>query len=443
MTIETTPHADLTAVDLHLPGYSQAGDPGAVGAGRVWHKTSDDTFWVRNAANSGWVEVTGGGGAIDYAEAGDLAGVAFGDTANAGTSDEVPRADHRHAAPANPVTAHEAAGDPHTGYRLESADHSHASSGAQGGTVAHGALTGIAATDHHAAPTAGPDADVTVDAAGAAGTAGAFARAGHGHKVATQSTAPSTQAFGDAAAAGTSGQAPSRGDHKHAMPANPVTAHESGFNHTAHASRHNAGGADAMAIDAAAATGSLRTLGTGAAQAAAGDHAHAAALGQLFLSAAGMLPSVTAGCAPQALIELATNKQALYVLDFDGTTEEYAQALVAMPADWNGGTVTAIFWWAVNASVATAVVWSCQGYSYGDNEALDAAWGAFVDVTDTAQSGAHEAYKSAATAAITIGGTPAAGELVLFRVRRKPTDAADTMTQDARLIGVMIGYTRA
>jgi hypothetical protein len=40
---------------------------------------------------------------------------------------------------------------------------------------------------------------------------------------------------------------------------------------TAHASTHNAGGADALAIDAAAATGSLRTLGTTATAACAGD----------------------------------------------------------------------------------------------------------------------------------------------------------------------------
>jgi uncharacterized protein DUF5907/collagen triple helix repeat protein len=42
---------------------------------------------------------------------------------------------------------------------------------------------------------------------------------------------------------------------------------------TAHATTHQPGGADAMAVDAAAATGSLRTLGTGAAQAAAGNDA--------------------------------------------------------------------------------------------------------------------------------------------------------------------------
>lgn len=42
----------------------------------------------------------------------------------------------------------------------------------------------------------------------------------------------------------------------------------------AHATAHQPGGGDAMAVDAAAGTGSLRTLGAGATQAAAGDHTH-------------------------------------------------------------------------------------------------------------------------------------------------------------------------
>ena len=41
-----------------------------------------------------------------------------------------------------------------------------------------------------------------------------------------------------------------------------------------HASRHEPSGADAMAVDAVAATGSLRTLGTGAQQGAVGNHGH-------------------------------------------------------------------------------------------------------------------------------------------------------------------------
>ena len=77
---------------------------------------------------------------------------------------------------------------------------------------AHADLSAVGATDHHAAPVTGPDADTTIDTAGAAGTAGAFARSGHGHRLNTYSSAAA--ALGTAAA-GTSGTAPSRGDHVH------------------------------------------------------------------------------------------------------------------------------------------------------------------------------------------------------------------------------------
>lgn len=59
-------------------------------------------------------------------------------------------ATHSGSSHAGVVATHEAAGDPHTGYRLESADHSHASSGLQGGQVAHSALSGVTADQHHA-----------------------------------------------------------------------------------------------------------------------------------------------------------------------------------------------------------------------------------------------------------------------------------------------------
>ena len=42
----------------------------------------------------------------------------------------------------------------------------------------------------------------------------------------------------------------------------------------AHDTAHEPSGADTMAVDQGASTGSLRTLGTGSAQIAAGDHSH-------------------------------------------------------------------------------------------------------------------------------------------------------------------------
>lgn len=47
------------------------------------------------------------------------------------------------------IAVHAAGADPHTVYRLESADHSHQSTGLQGGTLDHGlALTGLSDNDH-------------------------------------------------------------------------------------------------------------------------------------------------------------------------------------------------------------------------------------------------------------------------------------------------------
>lgn len=193
-----------------------------------------------------------------------------------------------------------------------------------------------------------------------------------------------------------------------------------------------------LGVGATGATGSTGSTGSQGPQGNAGP----APAGQLYLSAAGMWPSVTSGCAAATLIEMSTNKQAVYVLDFDPASVEYAQCQVAMPSDWNAGTITANFYWAVNASVTTVARWGIQGASLADNEAIDVAWGTGVSVDDTAQSGAHELYKSAATGAVTIAGA-GASELVMFRIYREANHANDTMTQDARLIGVMINFTRS
>lgn len=86
----------------------------------------------------------------DFGEVGDISSSAFSDSAAAGSTGEVADAGHRHAREADPVVAHVAAGDPHTGYRLESANHTHASSGAEGGQVSHANLSSVSADQHHA-----------------------------------------------------------------------------------------------------------------------------------------------------------------------------------------------------------------------------------------------------------------------------------------------------
>ena len=47
-------------------------------------------------------------------------------------------------------------------------------------------------------------------------------------------------------------------------------------------------------------------------------------------------------------------------------------------------------------------------------------------------------YISPESSAITVAGTPAAGDMVFFRIARVATDGADTLAVDARLHGITL-----
>jgi len=113
-----------------------------------------------------------------------------------------------------------------------------------------------------------------------------------------------------------------------------------------------------------------------------------------------------------------------------------------MPSDYNGGTVTATFYWVTPSANTDSVVWGMAGRSFGDSELLDQAFGTVQTVTD-ANGAADDVNISAATAAITLAGTPAAGEYVQFRAERQGGAGGDNLTAIAELLQVRITYTRA
>jgi hypothetical protein len=156
-----------------------------------------------------------------------------------------------------------------------------------------------------------------------------------------------------------------------------------------------------------------------------------------------MWPSTTNGAATNTKVDTGTNDVDVYVLDFaDGATKLFAQATVGMPSDWDGGTVTAAFYWTANSTSTNNALFGCAGRSYGNFETIDQAFGTEVTVTDALNGTANQVAISAATSAMTLAGTPAAGELAQFRVSRDPTSGSDTLAATVRLLGVMITYTR-
>jgi hypothetical protein len=157
----------------------------------------------------------------------------------------------------------------------------------------------------------------------------------------------------------------------------------------------------------------------------------------IWLPAGAWAARTTNGAAP-GTVETATNKIMLKTLDFDQSTEEYAQFMVAMPKSWNEGTITAQFRWSSTAS--GDVVWGIRAVAISDDDALDAAFGASQTITDT-NGTAGDLMESAETPAITIGGSPVENDVVVLEIYRKSADAADTIAADTRLHGVKIFYT--
>jgi hypothetical protein len=164
--------------------------------------------------------------------------------------------------------------------------------------------------------------------------------------------------------------------------------------------------------------------------------------GQLILTAGGGWPSITNGCQSPTLAQTTTNAVNFYYLGFADAVQTFANWAMPMPSDYNGGTITAVFYWAAPSATADSVVWGIQARAYNDSDALDAAFGTAQTVTDANNSAIDDVNISAATSAITIAGTPSAGSYIQFRVYRDGAAGGDTLAAVAELLSVRITYTR-
>lgn len=161
----------------------------------------------------------------------------------------------------------------------------------------------------------------------------------------------------------------------------------------------------------------------------------------IFVPASAMRATVSNGAAAINDVETTAGRPDMTAFDFDATADEHVQFQVAFPKSYNLSTVTAQFFWESTAADTDGVTWAIQGVAVSDNATIDVAYGTAVTVDDANQSAAEELLVSAESGAITIAGTPADNDLVFFRVFRDVSDANDTATEDARLLGVKLFYT--
>lgn len=166
----------------------------------------------------------------------------------------------------------------------------------------------------------------------------------------------------------------------------------------------------------------------------AGKHA-------IYIAAAAMIPSATGGCAPLATIASAANQPDITTINFDATTQEYAQFGFEAPKSWNEGTVTFVPIWS-HAATATnfGVVWDLQLVAVSDDDTIAAAFGTAQISTDTGGT-TNDIYRGPESSAITVGGSPAAQDMLFGRISRVTGNGSDTMAIDARLHGVVVFMT--
>lgn len=156
----------------------------------------------------------------------------------------------------------------------------------------------------------------------------------------------------------------------------------------------------------------------------------------VFIPAVAMTSRTTNGAAA-GTAEMATNKNMFKTLDFDTSTQEFAQFEVWFPKSWDLGTVT--FQPQVShASGSGNVVFGLAGVAISDDDAGDVAFGT-PQTSDKTVGTANDRYFGPESSAITIAGTPAAGDTVQFQINR--TVASDNLGVDARLHGIRLFFT--
>jgi hypothetical protein len=159
------------------------------------------------------------------------------------------------------------------------------------------------------------------------------------------------------------------------------------------------------------------------------------------IMAGAMLPSIVDGCGSHNGIVSAANQPDIWTLDFPDGASRYAQFAIPMPKSWNEGTVTFRAVWSHPATTTNFdAVWQLQGVAVGNDDAIAAAYGTPQTVTDTGGT-TSDLYISPESSAITVAGSPAAEDVVFFRVARLGADGSDNLAVNARLHAIILYYT--
>lgn len=165
------------------------------------------------------------------------------------------------------------------------------------------------------------------------------------------------------------------------------------------------------------------------------------AINEIWIPAAAWRPHDSGGCGALENYLLSSGRY-IQAMPFDGTAIESASMGLMIAKRWNEGTITFQPVWFNSAGGSGAVVWQLAGVASSDDDTLDVAVGTAQTSTDTVLT-AEDLAVGPQSSAITIAGTPTAGDYTRLVVQRDPTAGGDTYASDAYLVGVVLRLTTA
>jgi len=188
----------------------------------------------------------------------------------------------------------------------------------------------------------------------------------------------------------------------------------------------------------------LKTKGSGVIQAEdSGGNVSAVKIAgkeTIWIPAAAMYAPTT-NAADSALVETTATRPDLNVFDFDASTQQYTQFTIAMPKSWNEGTLTYQVYWSPSSTNTGNCIFGLQGVACADGDTIDVAFGTAIEVTDAGIGTVEDQQITAESSAMTVAGSPAAGEQTYFQLFRKAADGGDTFTGESRVLGVKLFFT--
>ncbi len=160
----------------------------------------------------------------------------------------------------------------------------------------------------------------------------------------------------------------------------------------------------------------------------------------IWIPAAAMYGPTT-NPADAAQVETTATRPDLKVFDFDASTKQYTQFTIAMPKSWNEGTLTYQVYWSPSTTNTGDCIFGLQAVACADSDTIDVAYGTAIEVTDAGIGTVEDQQITSESSAMTVAGSPAAGEQTYFQLYRDAADGSDTFTGESRVLGVKLFYT--